>query len=239
MKKLRDIRIKVFNAGWWFYILLTVLLLVILSVTTRSLSYDTRRMILLGVSILEYIILRIYKRSLKDIRDDYNFYNELPCYLCNQSTILCVIASLTGKETLMGYCLTVGVIGALMAIFMPDRYNRDQLLFSKQAFGFYGYHGLLIVTCIGFYATGLYQPDPKDALWGMVITFSLAALAHLINTYLRKSGLNPKANYVFTYEADNVLLEILWKVFPVKLFYMIPVLLVFGAVSYIALVLLP
>ncbi|MBR2578494.1 MAG: YwaF family protein [Erysipelotrichaceae bacterium] len=234
-----DIHIRVFNKGWWFYVLLTVVFLAVMTAAGRALSPDGRLRLVFWLSIFEYVILRIYKHSLRHIRDDYNFFNELPCYLCNQSTIICIIAAFTGSSILMSYCVTVGTIGALLAVFMPDRYNRDQLLFSKQAFGFYGYHGLLIITCLSFYTLGLYRPDPKDALWGMLITFLLAATAHRINAILRKSGLNKAANYVFTWGPDNAILDKLYSLFPVKLFYMIPVMLIFGAVSFIALLLLP
>ena len=135
---LKDIRIRVFNAGWWFYVVSTVILLGIISFLSRGMSEGSRLKMILYLSVIEYIILRYYKYSLKDIRDDYSWYNEWPCYLCNQSTILCILASLLNDQILMSFCVTVGTMGALLAVFMPDRYNRDQLLFSKQAFGFYG-----------------------------------------------------------------------------------------------------
>ena len=164
-----------------------------------------------------------------------NWYNEWPCYLCNQSTLLCILAALIDHQGIMSYCVTVGTIGALLAVFMPDRYNRDQLLFSKQAFGFYGYHGLLIATCLSFYTTGVYEAKPVHALWDMGITFLLAVIAHVINLLLRKSGLNPKANYVYTCEPDNFIFEKLYRLVPIRLLYLIPVMLAFGMISFIAL----
>ena len=230
---MKDLRIKVFGVGWWIYIGFTIALLFAVTKAGRDLPFERRRLFLLGLSILEYLILRLYKLMLKDIRDDYNYFNELPCYLCNQSTILCIIGALTLNKIFMSYCLSIGTLGAILALTMPDRYNKDQLLFSKQAFGFYGYHGLLIVTCLSFYTLGLYDPEPIDALWPMAMTFVLACIAHLINMYLRRSGLNPISNYVFTYDPDNFIFAWLYKKNPIPLFYMIPVLPVFGLISLI------
>ena len=234
LKSLQKIRIKVFGAGWWFYMILMFLTLGLVTYAGKDLPFERKRLYLLGISITEYLILRLYKFALKDIRDDSNYYNELPCYLCNQSTILCIIGCQTLNRIFMSYCVSVGTLGALLALTMPDRYNRDQILFSKQAFGFYGYHGLLVVTCLAFYTLGLYDPRPIDAIWPMLMTFVLACIAHLINMFLRKTGLNPISNYVFTYDPDNAIFGMLYKWWPVPLFYLIPVLPVFGLISLIA-----
>ena len=237
-KPIREIRIKVFNIGWWFYVILTVVMLGIISVFLRQYPEDVRLKMILYLSIIEYIILRFYKYSLKDIRDDYSWYNEWPCYLCNQSTIMCILACLLNSQIIMSFCVTVGTMGALLAVFMPDRYNRDQLLFSKQAFGFYGYHGLLITTCLLFYTAGLYEAKPVHCLWGMFFTFLLASLGHIINIILRKTGLNEHANYVFTCEPDNEVMEKMYQMIPIRLVYLTPIMLGFGIVSFIALLIM-
>ncbi|MBQ3375579.1 MAG: YwaF family protein [Erysipelotrichaceae bacterium] len=227
----KDARIKVFNKWWWMYVVLTAVVLTAVTLLGRGLDENGRYRMVLYLSIAELIILRLYKYSLKDIRDDYNWYNELPCYLCNQSTIICIIASIIKDNTLMAYCVSVGTLGAVLAFVMPDSYNRDQLVFSKQAYGFYGYHGLLIVTCLSFYTLGLYIPKISDCLWPAIWTFILAVIAHIVNYILRKTGLNKKSNYVFTWYPDNIILEKMWKLLPVKLLYMLPVMPIFAAFS--------
>ena len=233
MKK-KELRIKVFGAGWWFYVVLTLTGLFLLSCFgNRIPSEEGRYKLVLYLSIIELIILRLYKFSLKDIREDYNYFNELPCYLCNQATLLCILAAIIHDRGIMAYCVSIGTLGALLALLMPDRYNRDQLFFSKQAFGFYGYHGLLIISCLSFYVLHLYDPEPLDALYPMLYTFLLAVLAHAINLILIKTGLNPKSNYVFTCYPDNVIMQKLHDLWPVRLFYMLPILPVFGLYSLI------
>ena len=124
-------------------------------------------------------------------------------------------------------------LGAILAFVMPDSYNRDQLVFSKQAYGFYGYHGLLIVTCLSFYTLGLYHPALKDCIWAGIYTLVLAVIAHIINVILVKTGLNKRSNYVFTMYPDNIVMQKLWDIFPVRLVYMLPIPPVFTAYAFV------
>ena len=221
-------RIKVFNLWWWLYVVITVLSLLAVTMIGRNLNVDSRFRLVLIISVIEFVILRLYKHSLKNIRDDYNYFNELPCYLCNQATILCIIGAWTRNNGIMAYCVSIGTLGAILAFVMPDSYNRDQLVFSPQAYGFYGYHGLLIVTCMSFFTLDLYQPVLKDCVWATVWTLILAVIAHVVNVIMRKTGLNTKSNYVFTYYPDNFILQKMYDLIPVKLIYLSPVLPVFS-----------
>ncbi len=227
MKLRKEARIRVFNRWWWFYVALTVCVLILVTLTGRQLGLQARYRLVLTVSIIELVILRIYKFSLRKIRADYNYFNELPCYLCNQATLLCIVAAMTHSVSIMAYCVSIGTLGAILAFLMPDGYNRDQLVFSRQAYGFYGYHGLLIVTCLSFYTLNLYVPALKDCIWAGIYTALLAIIAHIINIIMVKTGLNPKSNYVFTMYPDNVVMQALYDRFPVRLFYMLPIPVVF------------
>ena len=235
MKKIKDLHIKTYNACWFFVMALIVLLLIVVYLLGNKLSIDSRFNLVLILSIIEFIHLRIYKYSLRYINDDYNYFNELPCYLCNLSTIMCIIAAITRNNILMAYCFTSGTIGALLALFLPDPLFKDVRLISIRSFGFYGYHALLIITCLSFYLLGLYIPKPIDALWSMFITLLLTCLAHLVNSILRKTGLNKNANYVFTYVPGNSQMEKLYSIFKVKLLYLFPILLGIGAISFLML----
>ena len=227
MKLKKEARIRVFNRWWWFYVALTVCVLILVTLTGRQLGLQARYRLVLTVSIIELVILRIYKFSLRKIRADYNYFNELPCYLCNQATLLCIVTAMTHSVSIMAYCVSIGTLGAILAFLMPDGYNRDQLVFSRQAYGFYGYHGLLIVTCLSFYTLNLYVPALKDCIWAGIYTALLAIIAHIINIIMVKTGLNPKSNYVFTMYPDNVVMQALYDRFPVRLFYMLPIPVVF------------
>lgn len=237
MKKIfnKDFKIKTFGIGWWFYILLTILALFIVTKVGNKYDLDTRRNIVMYLSIIELIVLRLYKFSLRYARYEYNFFNELPCYLCNQSTILCIVAAYLNNQVLMSYCLTAGTVGAFLALFMPDKMYIDLPFYSGQAIGFYGYHSLLVVTCLSFYTLGLYEVRLKDSLWVTFIVFILACFAHVLNYVLRKTNLCPNANYIFTYYPDNFILEKFYEWFPCKLFYMLPAIPIIGVISFIIL----
>lgn len=238
MKKIKDLHIKTYNGCWVSVILLIVLLSILITILGNKLAFDSRFNLILILSIIEFIYLRIYKFSLRYIHDGYDYFNELPCYLCNLSTIMCIIAAITRNNILMAYCFTSGTIGAILALVFPDPYYKEVPLISIQSFGFYGYHALLIITCLSFYLLGLYMPRPIDALWSMLITFLLSCLIHLVNFILRKTGLNKRANYVFTYEPGNQIMEKLYSIFKVKVLYMLPILFAIGAVSFLILLIL-
>lgn len=235
LKRIKNAKINVFSFGWWLYILSAIIFMIVLYNLKDKYDYDTKRRFILILSIIEFIILRIYKRSLKSVYDKYNYFNELPCYLCNVSTMLCIVAALTNNSIIMSFCTTIGFFGSLLALIMPDKYYIDQYLFSRQALGFYGYHCLLLVTCLGFYLLGLYKPDPKDALWAMAILFVVTCITHVVNVVLRNTGLNPTCNYTFTCEPDNDVLKFFYKMLPVKLFYLLPILFIMGLLAYIML----
>ena len=236
----KDFRITVFSIGWWFYVALTVLGLLTVTKYGNTLpDQQSRLKLVLYLSIIELIILRIYKYSLRYTRSSYNYWNELPCYLCNQSTILCIIASITDNRHIMAFCIIIGTLGAILAYVMPDSYNRDQAFYSLQALGFYGYHGLIIITCLSFRTLRLYESDLRDSLWVMLTIFLLAVIAHIINYILRKTGLNKESNYVYTYHTDNIgILNKLYSLIPMKLFYLIPIMPVFGLLAFVILLII-
>ena len=222
MKKEKYI-VKTFSALWWFWVAIAALLTYLLTKwTNMQESEEKKRILILSVSIFEFVYLLIYKISLKDIRENYNFLNELPCYLCNQSTILCIIAAVRPYPALMGYLTSVGLFGAALAFLMPDGPNQNLPFFSKQTLGFYGYHCLLVATCLSFFTSGLYTPQYSDIPWFILIIFILIVIAHLLNFIMRQSNLNPHSNFIFTYSPDNPVLNALYKRFPVRLFYLVP-----------------
>ena len=238
MKKIKDLHIKAHNGSWFFVMTLIALFITIVTILANKLSIDGRFNFLLILSIFEFVYLRVYKYSLRFFHSGYDYYNELPCYLCNFSTIICIIAAITRNSVLMAYCFTAGAIGALLALVFPDPYYEGKPLLSIPTYGFYGYHALLLDTCLSFYLLGLYKPNPIDALWAMLITFGLSIIAHITNFILRKTGLNNRSNYVFTYKPGNAIMEKLYSIFKVKLLYLIPILLVIGFISYLVLLIL-
>ena len=131
-----DLRIKAFNRGWWFYIAVTILGLIVFTIYGNTLVPEKKLTYIMVTSIVELIILRVYKFYMISIRDDYKYFNELPCYLCNQPTILCIIAALTNNSHLMSFCIVMGTGGSLLAMLFPSRILENQTFYCIRTFGF-------------------------------------------------------------------------------------------------------
>ncbi|MBR4471009.1 MAG: YwaF family protein [Erysipelotrichaceae bacterium] len=235
----KDLTVSLFNAGWWLHVILTVLGLFLFTLYGNHLPIEERLHYIFVTSVIEYIILRLYKFYLIRVRDDYPYFDNLPCFLCNQSTILCIIASLTNNTHLMSFCICVGSFGSILAFLFPDKIIQNQPFFGVQTLGFYGYHGLLIITCLSFYTLGLYRPVLTDGIWNTLLLFVHGVITHIVNVTLIKTGLDPIANYSFTIRPDNAFLEKLYHICPRQFFYILPVLLISAAISFVILLLLP
>ena len=234
----KDLKITTFSRGWWFYVIMTIISLILFTLYGNNLSLENRPTLILITSIIEYIILRAYKLYMIRTDAEYHYFNDLPCYLCNQSTILCIIASLTGNSHLMAFCIIPGCIGSMLAFTFPDQALVDKPFYSIQTLGFYGYHSLLVVTCLSFYTLGLYKPDLTDALWNMAIMLLLGTFTHFVNVLLIKTDLNPISNYSFTIHPTNGFTQMLYNLYPKQFFYMLPCIPIIGALSFTILLLL-
>ncbi len=221
----------VFNIWWWIYVIATASLLTIMTLVFKDYDVDTKFKALLVFHIFEYTALRVYKYSLIRTREESTFFNELPCYLCNQATIMGIIACITRNTGIMAYCVTIGSVGSLLAYLMPDQYFIGQKFLSFPTYGFFGYHGLLIVSCLSFFTLGLYEPQLIDFYWGPLWMLILTFIDHIINVVLRKTKLCLDVNYSNTMEPENFILKKLYDKIPINFVYLLPLIPVFGVVS--------
>ncbi|MBR5341761.1 MAG: YwaF family protein [Erysipelotrichaceae bacterium] len=230
-----DLKIIAFNRGWWFYIVITVLGTILFTLYGNTLTPDKKLTYIMITSIIEFIILRVYKLYMIHIRDDYRYFNELPCYLCNQSTILCIIAAATNNSHLMSFCIVMGTCGSLLALTFPDKIVYNQPFYSLQTLGFYAYHSLLIITSLSFLTLGLYKADISDIFWNMLMLYALGTFTHFVNVFLIRTNLYPEANYSFTIHPDNGFTQMLYNFCPKPFFYMLPCPLITGALTVLLL----
>lgn len=229
--KIKEARIYVFNFWWWLCVVVTALLLLTMTLVFKNYDVDTKFKVLLIFQIVEYVGLRAYKYCLIKIRKESVFFNELPCYLCNQATIMGIIACITKNTGIMSYCVTIGTFGSLLAYLMPDQYFIGQKFLSIPTYGFFGYHGLLIVSCLSFFTLGLYKPQLIDFYWGPLWMLILTFIDHIINVLLRKTNLCSTVNYSNTMEPENFILKKLYDKIPINFVYLLPLIPVFGVVS--------
>ena len=221
---MKKIRITPFSLPWFGWLILSALALILMRIFVLPLDLQIRLNVLLWIGIFSFVYLRIYKLGLRYLKGyDYNYFNELPCYLCNLSTFTCIYAALTGSHIFAVYSYSVGFAGALLAFLAPDPSFRDIELFSWKSFGFFGYHSLLIVNCLGFAVLDICCPQLADVFGVVGITLALMLLAHGVNFTVRKLKLCEEANYVFTYDpGDNGILVFFHKRIPVPAVYLLP-----------------
>ncbi|MBR0136906.1 MAG: YwaF family protein [Erysipelotrichaceae bacterium] len=232
----KKVRINPFTAGWWLYLGAAFLLPLVFRAVLKDSPREVRLHFLFVFSLFQLIYLMIYKWSLRFYRYNFTMWNELPFYLCNMSTLVSIIASGWDVHFLQCFCVTVGTIGTLLAFLMPDGPNVDLAFFSFNTLGFYGYHALLLATCLSYHVLGICAVEFSDIPMILLAALSCICLAHLVNTLLRKSVL-PSANYIFTYTPDNVILSAVYKKIPIPLVYLFP-LLIPGAVLTAILILI-
>lgn len=216
----KKIRVKPFNATWWIIFVCQFALVLLVKVIVGNKPYEYIYKFMTDFSIFNLIYLFLYKFSLSKTNDfEFNFWNELPLYLCNIGSILAYLAMKYNDQVMMGFCYCVGTVGALMAYLMPDKKFIDVNLFSTRAIGYYGYHGLLIVINLSFKTLGIYQPSVNDLKKIIYLCIFIVLLVHLVNMLLRHK-IYPNANYMFTVEPTNIVLEKVYKICPIKCIYL-------------------
>ena len=218
----KKLRIDPFTWGWWLYLGITVLLIVLMTIFLKNKPRSVRLTFMFWYSVFQLAYLMVYKYSLRYYRYNFSMWNELPLYLCNLSSIISIIASGFDIHFLQSYCLTLGTAGALLAFLMPDGPNVNLPFFSLNTLGFYGYHAILLATCIGYFTTGLCVPEFREIPLILLTILGCLLLAHIVNTILRKTGILPTANYIFTYRADNPVLGASYKLLPHRFIYLLP-----------------
>ncbi|MCR5066477.1 MAG: YwaF family protein [Erysipelotrichaceae bacterium] len=221
---MKKIRITPFSLPWFGWLAICAAALVLMRVFIYPLDLQVRLNVLLWIGIISFGCLRIYKFGLRFLKGyDYNYFNELPFYLCNMSTFTCIYAALTNSHIFAVYSYSVGFAGALLAFLAPDPSFRDIDLFSWKSFGFFGYHTLLIINCLGFTVLDICRPQLVDVFGVVGITLGLMLLAHAVNFTVRKLKLCEEANYVFTYDpGDNGILLYFYKKIPIPAVYLLP-----------------
>lgn len=218
----------------------TVAFIVLLWALFRKTSEKTRKIVLIGLCVINLIIFCVYKYFLSldqwyMEQGLFNWWSELPLHLCNINMFLIPIGILTKKRGIMGFSFFLAPLGATMAsVFSPAAFTGFSLALPRM-WGFYATHMLIIVCGITLATFNLYRPRVKDLPRIAITFFLLAFAAFCITVLLRNLTGCTTVNYFFTWTHDDIsILKMFWNLIPVPFLYELPAILILAV--YMAIV---
>ena len=141
-----------------------------------------------------------------------------------------ILAAATDWQVLKNFCLCAGIPFAMVALLMPVDGFSQVPLFSVNAIGFYGFHGMVLALSVSFATLGVCRSRLRDIPGTAALLVGLGTAVHGVNVLLRATVFGG-ANYFYTFGLEgNVVLEGLWALLPMPLVYELPLLLVLIAV---------
>ena len=216
---LSDLTVAPLNGTWWALIALTATAIAgiwLVRGRGRKSTKDNRRFLLSF-----------------NPEFDFQFWNELPLQPCNLIAILAILAAATDWQVLKNFCLCAGIPFAMVALLMPVDGFSQVPLFSVNAIGFYGFHGMVLALSVSFATLGVCRSRLRDIPGTAALLVGLGTAVHGVNVLLRATVFGG-ANYFYTFGLEgNVVLEGLWALLPVPLVYELPLLLVLIAVCLV------
>lgn len=152
-----------FGEGHRYYIYATFVFLIGLTLLLRNHKGEYSRMVLLFISLGGMI----------SFSTGYNFGDFLkpydwPLHICNTAMYILPIALITKKEKIFYFTFFINILGAFLAIFMPN-YSSSSHVFSSRAVGFYTNHilamcGPLVCVFLDIFP----RPKKKQFFYSMV-----------------------------------------------------------------------
>lgn len=227
------------NGVFFGTLLLFGLVFLVLSLCVRSKSDQTRRKLLAGLMIFTLIGFVAYKVVLRldepysaitaaAGNGEFSWWSELPLQLCNINTILIPIACFTKKRPLESFCFFAAPLGAAMALMMPCAGFDHYSILLPRMIGYYFTHFMVFFGGIAMWSFGIYKPKYKDMLGCVILALCLTFVIFCINMLMRKTGLNPHANYFYCVETDgNPVLDLFYSWIPYPFLYMLPAVFIF------------
>lgn len=190
------------------------------------------------LSAIALLYLFVYKGLLSTSEYiEFSVWNELPLQPCNVVAVVAVPAALVKQpklgEALRAYCFYSGLLFVPLALVMPVDGFSNIPLFSVNAIGFYGFHGLVLIAAVSFVSLGLYRPRYRHILVVVLETAALAAFAHGVNFLLRRT-VYPDANYFYTYGLEgNIVLSAIKSWIPLNFVYLLPLVPVMALLCFV------
>lgn len=234
--------IQPFNSVFYIFIGTVFILTMILTYFLSKKDGETRRKIMIVVTVIIAIFLLFYKSSYRldqEFINDYSKYwgeytilNELPINPCNIVLLLLPIGLWKKSDYCLSYCVYMGLIATLIAVCVPQQGYAGYYVFKWHTFGFFLLHSLGVFIPASIVILKLYIPKYKDIFKATAVLLISTIISYFVSIFLRKAGLCEFANYSFTMEPEgNPVLGFFYKLIPVKGLYLLGALIIFWPVS--------
>lgn len=234
--------IKPFNLTYVLFALIYGAVLAIYITYFKKYSMAEKEVAAIVFYLLDWLVFILYKISIsKDeelasicYQNGFNWLNELPLNTCNIVLFLVPLGIIFKSRVMLATCFYSSLIVTPLALLMPCRGFEKYSLFKPRIFGFYLTHYMTLSAGIILICFGIFFPSPSDVILaaiGMLVTLTIV---YLINKVMRASGINPYANYFYCMDPDgNPALELLKKLIPCEYLYCLPLVVIFGILSYL------
>lgn len=161
----------------------------------------------------------------------------LPLHLCSINAMILPVVVFTRNKTL-GNLLLVWCLGALAALVLNYEMTETELFGA--AFNIYYFpHIMEFGIPLLMVKLGLVKKDPKCIGSTMAISMGIYTAVHflnlLINSYCIASGIDYRANYMFSIEPINPLVQLFYSIIPYRYWYMylvLPIVFVYLVIVY-------
>ncbi len=224
-----------FNGVFFACAAFFICLLVLSTIWARKQSEATKTRVFVIVCLISFASFFVYKYFLSiDVEYDqvayaemggFNWWGELPLHACNINMLLIPLAVLLNITPLKGFGFFVGTLGAGFAIAIPAVGFSGYSILLPRMIGFYFTHFMIVIEAIALVTWGFYKPKFRDIPYILLMVVGIALIIFVIVTVIRKTGLNPHANYFYLMETEgNALLDIFYKWIPMPFFYLLPAL---------------
>ena len=153
----------------------------------------------------------------------FNWWGELPLHVCNINMLMIPLAVLFNITPMKSFGFFLGTLGASFALAMPGVGFSGYSILMPRMIGFYFTHFMIVIEALALVTWGFYKPRFRDIPYTLLMVIGVACIIFVIVTVIRKTGLNPRANYFFLMETEGIsLLDKFRSWIPVPFFYLLP-----------------
>lgn len=229
--------VEAYSPVWFAFVALIPIAVIVITGIYRKKPMEERIRFMKRLCLLSMAVYVLYKGyALFDPGYETTVWRELPLNLCNLGIFLAYPALTKRFSVLRPFVVFVCILGTFCGILMPDALHSKLLILDPICIGFYATHILGAVMLILFLTLDIYEPRMKDIWISVLTTLIITLLIHVVNMALRATGLEPGANFIFTYGLkENRILSLLWSFIPVPYLYQLPaylLLLIFDFLLY-------